>query len=91
MKKLIAILILTVSLSGAINLDYPEELALAFNDAAENMLREYERACMDSVCVCGVWIEMPDEVRSALLVKAAAYRLQVIASWDALNDYIMSD
>jgi len=89
MKAIIPAVILFVSIAGAINLEYPSELVNTYKDASENMLREYERACYDSVEVCGVWIEMPDEVRTALIAKASAYRLEVIAAWNALNDYIM--
>lgn len=91
MKKLILIAILTVATAGAINLTYPSDLVKDYMDASENMVREYERACMDSVEVMGIWIATPAAVRTALLQKVAAHRLEVIAAWIALNDYIMGD
>jgi hypothetical protein len=91
MKRLITILILTVSMAGAINLTYPNDLVLEYREASEAFLTLYENACQDSCWIFGIWTETPTVVRSALLTLASAKKAETIAAWTALNNYITSE
>jgi hypothetical protein len=88
MKKLILILIL-VSLAGAINLDFPEELRVQMDEAYFGFWDAYENACQDSVEIFGIWIETPGFVTDSLIAITAQARADVTSTWSDVIDYIM--
>jgi hypothetical protein len=90
MKKLIAILALAVSLAGAINLDFPEELRLQMDAAYFGFWDAYENACQDSVEIFGIWIETPAFVTDSLIAITATARAQVTSTWQAVMAYILN-
>ena len=89
MKKLIAILILIVSLVGAINWEYPNELAYEARRSLNAFLNAYESACVDSISVGGVQFPMPLTIRNYWRDVAQTERTNFITAWTALNDYIL--
>jgi hypothetical protein len=90
MKKLIAMLILLVSVAGAINWDYPEELALDCRNSLEAFLNAYENACIDSISVGGVSFVMPTEIRNYWRAVAQTERANFVTAWGLLNAYILN-
>ena len=85
MKKLIAILILTVSLAGAINWEYSNELALDLRVKTELFLTLYEAACTGTFTFNGYTYDLPPEALTQVKADCVAAYQAMEAAQDAIK------
>ena len=89
MKKLILIVMMLAGLAGAVNWDYPEELANDCREALNYFLLAYENGCIDSIVVGGVTFPVPNDVRTYWRAEAVSARSDFNDAFGALMDYIL--
>lgn len=91
MKRTVLILLALAITAGAINWDYPDDLALDCRNSLNAFLNAYENACIDSISVGGVMFPMPVSIRNYWRGIAQTERSNFVTAWTALNDYILEN
>lgn len=87
MKQTIAILILIVSMAGAINWEYNNELALDLRAKTETFLTLYELACTATFVFNGYVYELPAEALEQIQADCVPAYNDMVAAQEAIKDW----